>query len=289
MPERQEDVPRRGPKSDFGDYCPVTYCKSGFLVKGKADFESFVFGKSYRFAGEKEQEEFKFNPDAFLSQVQIPLPPPEPKIMIIGQKGSGVTTQIDKLCKRFKIDALNLGEKFVELFKAEKAKRRRLRLLTRGFKEPEVNDDDPEAEQPVDEELENDPEDFKGEIERHYQELFQRIMPADKPLVMDGNWTTVGKEIPEDYDPVVLQETLCNARRTPEVVVILKCKEATTFDRCIFKDQIKAEFDRDYQKRKDDLKAARDKDRAEKLDEVTKENAQDPETPEEDKKPEAEI
>lgn len=61
-----EENPRRGPKSDFGDYCPVTYCKSGYLVKGKSDFESFVFGKSYRFAGEKEQEEFKFNPNAYL-------------------------------------------------------------------------------------------------------------------------------------------------------------------------------------------------------------------------------
>ena len=64
LPTADEENPRRGPKSDFGDYCPVTYVNSGFLVKGKSDFESFVFGKSYRFAGEKEQEEFKFNPTA---------------------------------------------------------------------------------------------------------------------------------------------------------------------------------------------------------------------------------
>lgn len=92
LPVGDEEPPKRGPKSDFGDYCPVTYIKSGFLVKGKADFESYVFGKSYRFAGEKEQEEFKFNPNAFLSKVKIPLSPPEPKIMIVGLKGAGVTT-----------------------------------------------------------------------------------------------------------------------------------------------------------------------------------------------------
>jgi len=54
LPNADEENPRRGPKSVFGDYCPVTYVNSGFLVKGKSDFESFVFGKSYRFAGEKE-------------------------------------------------------------------------------------------------------------------------------------------------------------------------------------------------------------------------------------------
>lgn len=66
--------------------------KSGFLVKGKSDFESYILGKSYRFAGEKELETFKFNPNAFLNKVRIPLQPPQPKIMIVGMKGSGVTT-----------------------------------------------------------------------------------------------------------------------------------------------------------------------------------------------------
>jgi len=92
LPTADEENPKRGPRSDFGDFCPVTYCKSGFLVKGKSDFESFVFGKSYRFAGEKEQEEFKFNPNTFLEKVTIPLCPPQPKIMVVGMKGSGVST-----------------------------------------------------------------------------------------------------------------------------------------------------------------------------------------------------
>jgi adenylate/nucleoside-diphosphate kinase len=76
LPSADEENPKRGPKSDFGDYCPVTYVNSGFLVKGKSDFESFIFGKSFRFSGEKEQEEFKFNPNAYLSKVTIPLTPP---------------------------------------------------------------------------------------------------------------------------------------------------------------------------------------------------------------------
>ena len=57
------------PKSDFGDYCPVTYVNANFLVKGSQEFESTVYGKTYWFAGEKEHEEFKFNPAKFLANV----------------------------------------------------------------------------------------------------------------------------------------------------------------------------------------------------------------------------
>ena len=41
---------------------------------------------------------------------------------------------------------------------------------------------------------------------------------------MDGHWTT----LPEGLD-VDLGETLVEARRTPEIVVILKCSKETTF------------------------------------------------------------
>jgi adenylate/nucleoside-diphosphate kinase len=261
-------VPRRGPKSDFGDYCPVTFCKSGFLVKGKVDFESFVFGKSYRFAGEKEQEEFKFNPDAYLSKVTIPLPAPEPKIMLVGVKGAGVTTQIDKLCKKFKISSLDMKVEFLKLMNEEKNKRKRARLLARGFKEPEPRDDDAEDQEPVvDEEIENDPAEFLDTIGKHYEELFQTIMPAAKPIVMDGHWTTM----PEDLE-LNLPDTLVEARRTPEVVIILRCKEASTFTRRIDDADIKMKYVADCKKREEEMKAACEKDRAEKLTEVEGEN-----------------
>ena len=57
------------PKSDYGDYCPVTYVNANFLVKGSQEFESTVHGKTYWFAGEKEHEDFKFNPAKFLTNV----------------------------------------------------------------------------------------------------------------------------------------------------------------------------------------------------------------------------
>lgn len=282
-----DDIPRRGPRSDFGDYCPVTYVKSGFLVKGKPDFESFLFGKSYRFAGEKEQEEFKFNPDFYLNKVTIPLPAPEPKIMIVGLKGAGVTTQIEKLCKKFKINSLDMKAEFLTLMNAEKEKRKRSRLLARGFKEPEpVDDPDAEQEPVVDEEIENDPPEFVENINKHYEELCQRIIPSSSALVMDGHWTTM----PEDFE-VNLADTLIEARRTPEVVIMLKCKEANTFLRRIDDNQIRLEYEADCKKRQEEMKAAYDKDRAEKEAEVIAENKNPDDMPEDDenRKSEADI
>lgn len=54
------------PKGDFGDFCPVTYVKDNWLVRGNSEVEVTIGGKTYWPAGEKEAEEFKFNPTYFL-------------------------------------------------------------------------------------------------------------------------------------------------------------------------------------------------------------------------------
>jgi len=111
------------PKSDFGHYCPVTYVKNNWLHKGSREFESTINGKTYWFAGEAEQAEFKFNPTRFLSDIKLPLAPPPPKICIIGMKGSGVTTQIDMLAKKFKIEKSNMLDDYMKCLNAEKNNR----------------------------------------------------------------------------------------------------------------------------------------------------------------------
>lgn len=53
--EEDEDGNKKAlPKSDFGDYCPVTFVDEGFMVKGDPEKESLVFGKTYLFASDKE-------------------------------------------------------------------------------------------------------------------------------------------------------------------------------------------------------------------------------------------
>ena len=46
---------------------------------------------------------------------------------------------------------------------------------------------------------------------------------------------------------------LVGSKRKPEIVIVLKCKEESTFARTIFKDKIKAEFDAIMEKRKLDI------------------------------------
>jgi len=62
------------------------------------------------------------------------------------------------------------------------------------------------------------------------------LIPASKGLIIDGNWTSLSEEIQ-------LGELLEGTRRMPEMLITLKCKEQTTFDRCLDADKVKADFD----------------------------------------------
>ena len=115
----EEGVTKWLPKGDFGDYCPVTYVNANWLVKGNREFESTVHGKTYWFAGEKERDDFNVNPTKYLSHEVLPLAPPAPKIMILGDKGSGVTTQIEKLCAKFKIESCELMKEYLAKLEVE--------------------------------------------------------------------------------------------------------------------------------------------------------------------------
>lgn len=60
------DEDRPLPRGDFGLFCPVTFIKDQWLFRGSSEFEVTIGGKTYWMAGEKELEEFKFNPTQFL-------------------------------------------------------------------------------------------------------------------------------------------------------------------------------------------------------------------------------
>lgn len=117
-----------------------------------------------------------------------------PKIMICGMKGSGVTTQINMLCEKYKLNEFELMKEYLSTINKEKAKRRRMRLLNRGFKaiDPEVLDALEEGQEPEDAELDEEAEDFDKEA--HEKAVMKDLMSAKKGLIIDGNWTT----LPED-------------------------------------------------------------------------------------------
>lgn len=66
-------------------------------------------------------------------------------------------------------------------------------------------------------------------------------------MVLDGHWTSA----PEEAVSQPLQELLLEARRTPEIVIILRCKEESTFERCLDKKAIYSQFEQLNQQRKD--------------------------------------
>jgi len=186
---------RRLPKSDFGDYCPVTYVNSGFMQKGNPEMEVTVFGKTYTFAGEKEMEEFKFNPTKFMivknGAASLPLAPPAPKVMVLGVKGAGITTQINNICSKYKLESLNLKEAFLQKLADMKQERRRRRLLNRGFRPP-LPADEETGEVPPDPEINDDPEDFDKEANE--REAFRSVFDKNKGLVIDGTWNGFPEE-----------------------------------------------------------------------------------------------
>lgn len=221
---------KRLPKGDFGEYCPVTLMRDGWLVRGNPENEVTIYGKTYWFAGEKEAELFKFNPQLYLPSLLLSstsssrsfLQPPTPKIMVLGHRGAGTTTLMRMLCEKFKLNEFELKKEYLKRLAEEKDKRKRSRLLNRGFRPP-LPPEEEGMESPPDPEIEDDPEDF--DREGHEREVMKQIFDASKGYVIDGCW----RDLPENAVSQNLQDLLFESRRVPEIVVILKCKESSTF------------------------------------------------------------
>ena len=231
------------PKGDFGEYCPVTYVDDGWLVRGSTENEVIINGKSYWFADPKEAKRFSFNPSVYLKtlngQAKIPIQPPKPKIMILGNRGAGTTTMINMLCEKFKLDDFLLKEKFVKKQNEEKEKRKRARLLNKGFAPPAGFDE--ETGKPIpDPDVENEPDGFSQED--NDIEIMRSLMDASKGLIIDGSWRKITEE--DKMEAEAFEKLLVGSRRVPEIVIILRCSEESTHQRLIDFDAIRAEFDR---------------------------------------------
>jgi adenylate/nucleoside-diphosphate kinase len=231
------------PKGDFGEYCPVTYVDDGWLVRGSPENEVIINGKTYWFADPKEAKRFSFNPSVYLKtlqgQAKIPLEPPKPKIMIMGNRGAGTSTLIRMLCDKFRLDEFQLKQQFLKKQNEEKEKRKRGRLLNKGFAPPAGVDE--ETGKPIpDPDVENEPEGFNPED--NDIEVMRMIMDSSKGLVIDGSWRKVNED--DKMDPEAFEKLLVGSRRVPEIIVILRCAEESTHKRLIAFEAIKAEYDR---------------------------------------------
>jgi len=180
--------------------------------------------------------------------------------MIMGTKGSGITTQIKKLCEKYKLEDICLKEAFHSKMTEEKEKRTRRKLLDRGFKPPTIDEDGN-----VVPDEEGDDEEF--DKEQHEKDLMKMIMNSNKGLIIDGTWTnqipygwraTDEEKAAKKEDPAdgtAFATLITDARRAPELVIVLDCKENASFDRLIDKAATKAECERLIDKRQKDREA----------------------------------
>lgn len=120
------------PKGEYADFCPVTLKKERMLIVGDPETEVQYKGRTYRFAGQPEMEEFKVNPAVYVTE--SPQRPPEPHVMIMGCRGAGVTTQLRLLSHTYQLSVVELKEELMRRLDQEKAKRKELRRLMKGFK-----------------------------------------------------------------------------------------------------------------------------------------------------------
>jgi hypothetical protein len=110
------------------------------LVPGKEDQELQVKETRYRFYSEKENKIFRANVEKYCFDKPLENLP-GPRIMVIGARGAGIKTQLKMLNEKYKVPILELKDLWLSLLKKEKLKRKKQRLLNRGFKPPELNEE----------------------------------------------------------------------------------------------------------------------------------------------------
>ncbi len=112
--------------------------------------------------------------------------------MVMGHRGAGTTTIIRMICEKFKLEEFELKNEYLKKLKEEKEKRKRARLLNRGFRPPPPADEET-GEVPPDPEIEDDPEDF--DKEGHERQVMKLIYESKRGqgLVIDGSW----RDLPE--------------------------------------------------------------------------------------------
>jgi len=262
------------PRGEYGNFCPVTFTNESWLYPGADESEVQVNERVYKLAGDKEAELFKANPGKYITAEGIQKPP-EPHIMFIGPRGSGVSTQIELICQKYKVPEFKLKDELLAKLKAAKNERKKQRLLKRGFKPPEPVEEGEEGP-PPDPEIEDDPEDF--EKEAHEKDTLKSVLNAFSPLIIDGEWF----DVTEDDVSTQYTDLLFDSRRPPEIVIQLSVSEDKMLDRLLDRNTIEAKYQELMNKRNEEKRIKRQEDRAAKLKELQEDEEKQPEMIEEE-------
>lgn len=244
--------------SEYSNYDPVILKEHNWLMPGSDEFEVQSLGKRYLFVSEAEMEKFKSSPQDYIQD--SPLPVPQPHIFVTGPRGSGVQTIISELCTKYQISDFHLKQQLLRYLDEERQKRRKTRLLRRGFVPKEQNEDD-EPYDPLlhDPEIIEEDENFDKAL--HERQALQHVLPAGEPLVINGKWFEVDEE--KVSQPLV--DLLFESRRLPEIVLVLRANEQVTLDRLLDKEGITKKYEELMEIRRELKEKAKEEARKEKL------------------------
>ena len=244
--------------SEYSNFDPVVLKEQNWLMPGSEELEVQVLGKRYLFVSEAEMEKFKNAPQSY--RQEKPVQVPEPHLLVTGPRGAGVATVIQELCAKYQVNDFNLKKVLLEYLEEEKMKRRKARLLKRGFVPKEIAEDD-EPYDPLlhDPEITEEDENFDRAI--HERTALTSILPSKEPLVINGKWFDVDEE--KVSQPLV--DLLFEGRRLPEVVLILRANEQTTLDRLLDKKGITEKYEELMEIRRKEKERVKEEARKEKI------------------------
>lgn len=163
-------------------------------------------------------------------------------------------TQLKLLNEKYKISVFDLKDELLGQLAANKANRKKQRILTRPFKPKEINEEGKEVEDP---ELNEEAGDFDRKL--HEISVVSQILSPLNEVFLNGNWF----DLEEDQVSADLFELLQEAKRMPELVVVLRVKDKPLLARVFDESKIKADYNRQLDelrnKRIAERKAERDK------------------------------
>ncbi|CAG9329088.1 unnamed protein product [Blepharisma stoltei] len=242
------------PLGEYGKYDPVVMKEDKWIIPGSEEFEVQSFGKRYIFAGEAEMEKFNKNPLSYISQEPVVVP--QPHLMVFGSRGSGVNTMVSLVSQNYQVESVPLKNLYLKVIAEEQLKRRKERLLRKGFTPKEETDEpyDPLNDDP---EITEEAEDFNQAL--HEQKMMRDLLKGDKPLIINSRWF----DIEEEKVSQNLIDILSESRRLPEIAFILKSSEENTIKRLLGTEGIEAEYNRIMEQRRIEKQKAKEEAREE--------------------------
>lgn len=264
--EGEDAIPQERPVipwSSCGTYCPVTLKEHRWLYPGQKEFQHVYGNRVFALANEKASEAFLREPVRYVPSEREPVLPP-PRIMVTGPTGSGVAKQCEMLSQVYKIPVLQLEKawraKVEDRLKACKQKVKDA-AKKEALEQPMTNDDgspgfpvgwlpvpdkpaaeegeeeqEEEAAAPEEAEPEDDGLDDEGR-EAQFVLAMQDVLGAHiGACVIDGTWfgDLEDEEMAEEVRTArSLQSLLTKAQRTPDLTLILKCKNDVAAKNCL--------------------------------------------------------